>query len=611
MNPKTRTWALLSLVGLLGAWLVWRAGGPSSQLAREEISAFQSPQNSTLNSAASKPGKADSQIQKGASLSGKSALARTNTFALRYSDTPLRPASTNIFLKYRVGNTTNGMDQLTRNEQAVLLRNAVIDTGGRAELPIPASLRAPGEPGAYIVQARGLLTDGFRAQLAEAGAKIVSYVPNNGYLVQASAKSAQTLAASPDTQAVLPWEPYYKLHPLLLAKAVEQEALPAGTFLNVLLFPGEDEQGEQNCRAMGLEIYGMDRSPFGKQLIVRMETNVLVSLAQMPSVQNIEPYVRRQPANDLSRARVWVSTNTITATQHLDLDGAGVIVNVNDTGVYENHSALTPRVRSDPNYSASRVDPDGHGTHVAGTIAGNGANGPTGASGSLPGASFRGMASAAEIYAGLIDLVTGPYVSDAYLQENAAMTNAFISNNSWFLPGIYDYNISAASWDMAVRNAVPTRTNAQPILPVFAAGNSGNGNYDGQNGATESINAPGTAKNVITVGAIENLRLMKVAVTNVTNTFFYFLSDSSNQVASFSGRGNVGVGVEGAYGRFKPDLVAPGTFVVSTRPPGYTNYAAGTNGQALQQADATLGSTDTGMNMARACRRRWCREYWR
>ena len=36
-------------------------------------------------------------------------------------------------------------------------------------------------------------------------------------------------------------------------------------------------------------------------------------------------------------------------------------------------------------------------------------------------------------------------------------------------------------------------------------------------------------------------------------------------MAGFSSRGNVGIGVEGAAGRFKPDVVAPGTFIVSTR----------------------------------------------
>lgn len=33
---------------------------------------------------------------------------------------------------------------------------------------------------------------------------------------------------------------------------------------------------------------------------------------------------------------------------------------------------------------------------------------------------------------------------------------------------------------------------------------------------------------------------------------------SQPQVAAYSSRGNVGVGVEGEFGRFKPDVVAPG-----------------------------------------------------
>src|SRR5262249_7092885 len=52
--------------------------------------------------------------------------------------------------------------------------------------------------------------------------------------------------------------------------------------------------------------------------------------------------------------------------------------------------------------------------------------------------------------------------------------------------------------------------------------------------------------------------------TNRTQPWFG-QSDSAFQVASFSGRGNVGIGTEGDDGRFKPDVVAPGTWVVSTR----------------------------------------------
>ena len=50
-----------------------------------------------------------------------------------------------------------------------------------------------------------------------------------------------------------------------------------------------------------------------------------------------------------------------------------------------------------------------------------------------------------------------------------------------------------------------------------------------------------------------------------TTTPWKDLTSSANQVAAFSSRGNVGIGVEGDFGRFKPDVVAPGTFTVSTR----------------------------------------------
>jgi hypothetical protein len=43
-----------------------------------------------------------------------------------------------------------------------------------------------------------------------------SYVPNNAYLVRASS-ALRSLGALPETQAVLPWEPYFKLDPALLA----------------------------------------------------------------------------------------------------------------------------------------------------------------------------------------------------------------------------------------------------------------------------------------------------------------------------------------------------------------------------------------------------------
>ena len=129
---------------------------------------------------------------------------------------------------YRLSNTTKSIAELTGVKHAILLGNAFIDTDAPLDLKIPAHLRAKGEPGAYIVQARGVIDARFRSLLTSAGAQVVSYIPNNAYLVRLTAGGAGLLSANALVQAVLPYEPYYKLPSSLLGLAVEQQALPPG-----------------------------------------------------------------------------------------------------------------------------------------------------------------------------------------------------------------------------------------------------------------------------------------------------------------------------------------------------------------------------------------------
>src|SRR5262249_5014602 len=110
----------------------------------------------------------------------------------------------------RLTNTSKTLKQLMRDDHALLLRNALIDTAGPADLKIPVQLQSKGEPGGYIVQAAGGLDNAFRDRLMAAGAAIISYVPNNAYLVRVSEAGAQQLKALPNS-SVLPWEPYFKL----------------------------------------------------------------------------------------------------------------------------------------------------------------------------------------------------------------------------------------------------------------------------------------------------------------------------------------------------------------------------------------------------------------
>lgn len=485
----------------------------------------------------------------------------------------IKTAATNAIpahKSYRITNTHQSFAKLLHNPHAIILRNALIDTEVPVALKIPDHLRAKGAPGSYLVQSDRPLDNGFYAELRKEGASYVSYIPNNAALVKATPEAATNLAALPDIVAVLPYEPYYKLDSTLLPNAVEQQ--PETNQLSITTFPGQRDAALAELTQLGASLIGEDRSPFGPTFIVNIPSNSLVAVAQMPLAQEIEAYTPRHKANDLTRVIMNVAVNTSSNTpNYLNLTGSNVTVNLNDTGVDATHPDFTPTNRLIGDFPASLFDPDGHGTHVAGIIAGNGRESYTVTNlppGTVLGASYRGKATNATLFVQSLDLVTGPYISDSFLQENASTnlgpTN-LISNNSWD----YDsevYDMHAASYDAATRDAQPNVDGEQPLLFVFAAGN--NGNYSG------TINSPATAKNVITVGASDSPRFITNLVSEdgvTTNEVFYGDTSSTNTVASFSSCGNVDADVEGFYGRFKPDVVAPGVFTVSCRSSQYTD----------------------------------------
>lgn len=569
MQLKTRTWFLISLSCFILAGVFWHLGDERSR--RDALS---DQANSTAAVTAIK--------ELGAGNFHHAPLLSPVPAALNPPHTnAAQAARSNPLLTNRLSNTARTLEELMRSDSAVLLRNALIDTSVTNGLAIPAHLRAEGDPGSYIVQSRGALDEAFRSRLNDAGAAIVSYIPNNAYLVRASEAGANQLRSLPETQSVLPWEPYYKLDLALLALAVESKSLPEGANLNVLVFPGERDAGLKSLEALGAKLLGEDRSPFGHKLIVEAPSGILPALAALPVVELVQVHRSRQLLNDLTRPRIGVATNSTTAPNYLGLSGNGVLVDMNDTGVDKSHPDFDTRVFGDT--INATIDPDGHGTHVAGTIIGSGSMSSSVTKtppGSPTNANFRGMAPKAKLFVSQIDLVTGPLISDTYLQEIAALTNAFISNNSWGYDTVFDYDDSAASYDAAVRDAIPRQTGPQPVLFVFAAGNSGEGDGNGLGPRQETIVSPATSKNGITVGAIEKLRGSNgipneyVNPDGTTNRPFALETDSDHQVAFFSSRGNVGIGLEGAAGRFKPDLVAPGEFVISCRASGWKSPSA-------------------------------------
>ncbi len=512
---------------------------------------------------------------------------------------------------YVISNTTETAAQLARNDHGIILRNALIDTALPVKLDIPPALRAKGAPGSYIVQSDRAIDNQFHDEVTKAGATFVNYLPNNAALVEATPAQAKAMLNDPEFQAVLPYEPYYKLGGSLLPVAVEQALAQPGTVstagdpaqsqdreLRVTTFPGQRDAAMKELAGLGANLIGEDNTPFGPTLIVKAPSQSLVEIAQSPLAWEIEPYVHRRALNDLTRVAMGVATDTlITTTNYLGLTGSNIIVNLNDTGVDSTLDDFTPnRVFSDT-FSQSLgglIDYDGHGTHVAGIIAGGGNDSATVSNeppGSVAGADFRGKASQASLYVQVIDLLAGPIVSDSFLVSNASVTmttaatqkgssvtNGFISNNSW---GYQDtvYDMSAASYDAATRDAQPGTPGEQSMLFVFAAGNAGGGSGNGIDGLAGTVSSPGTAKNIITVGAVDSPR----NITNEVNIPLDMLSndpiwqaetDNSNLVAYFSSCGPVSAGVEGQFGRFKPDVVAPGVFIVSDRAKNFVDPSA-------------------------------------
>ena len=509
---------------------------------------------------------------------------------------------------FRLRNTDAPIGDLVRNETAVLLRNAFIDTALGQALSIPDDLRAEGDPLTYIAQSRGPATAAFRRHIGASGGTIISYIPNNAYLVRMDAGGAARLANWHGTQSVLPFEPYYKLETKLLEMALTGQPLPEGALLNVVLFPGSEPAVAQRLAKLGVEVVSEDRTPFGAKLVARVPGGRLAALAKLTGVQGLERHRPRRLANDLTRPRLGVEAYTVQTNaagavtnvlneDHLDLTGRRIYVNVNDTGVDDSHAAFGNRIKG-----PATSDSNGHGTFVAGIIAGDGSGSDTIKTnpppGSLKDPDFKGMAPAAKLHVlRSKDRNVNNHVSDRWLQTESADYHFFqsprqryplISNNSWEYDEENDYTWAAASYDDATRDALPGQPGDQQVIYVFPAGNSGAGGVNGLNASPNSVSAPGTAKNVITVGAIETLReiaiesksyetntvtetdedgneLTKEEVTTTTNTPFASQTDSDNQVTYFSSRGNVGIGIEGQYGRFKPDLVAPGAFIISTK----------------------------------------------
>ncbi len=301
-----------------------------------------------------------------------------------------------------------------------------------------------------------------------------------------------------------------------------------------------------------------------------------------------------------------------------------------DGGVRTNHIEFGTRVRQRDN---AALDTTGHATQVAGTMAAGGV-------GSIFGQFYeaRGVSYQARVFAYNVQ----DFKSERESAAAGDATNApvFLGNHSWGLANGWRRQTITNHFGVVVTNAwvwwgpgsasfpedpkfgLYTQTNdtdtgcvqidqfhqaeALRHLMVYSCGNdrlegptNSPGTYyrlsggvfvadtttrdwqDGDDGGYDSLSAPATAKNVLTVGACED-------VYWVSNTFVYFgIGPGANAVpATFSGAGPTD------DGRLKPDLVAVGTPNLPLR--NALGQVSGTNILGLISPTATATNLYTG-----------------
>jgi len=288
----------------------------------------------------------------------------------------------------------------------------------------------------------------------------------------------------------------------------------------------------------------------------------IAAVSHFPSVRSI--YMNRTFQWNLdatARAlttvdRVKPNNDLTYANGGLPVSGRGVTVAVLDTGVDGTHADLAGRVVQNvklvdtqslgvgfsyPLVSPTLADTDqvyGHGTFVAGVIAGTGQQSGGKYAGVAPGANILGL-SAGD--ASLLFILSG----FDYLLGNAAAFNVRVVNCSFSANTVFDVNDPV--------NVATKMLTDNGVSVVFSAGNTGPG--------SDSLNPYSVAPWVISTGA----------------------TDNNEKLASFSSRGEFGSPL------FRPTLVAPAVNTVSLRA---STLATIASVDGLLANDASLGATE-------------------
>jgi len=305
------------------------------------------------------------------------------------------------------------------------------------------------------------------------------------------------------------------------------------------------------------------RLPIINGYAVELRCNCLMPMANIKEVEYICEDSKISSFMDIARKTVGAhnfGNNKYT--------GSNVVVAILDTGVYPHPDLTKPKNRiiyfkDFVNNKKFPYDDNGHGTHVAGTVAGNG---------TMSKGKYNGIAPEAKII--------GIKVLDSNGSGNAS---DILAGMQWVLDNKDKYNIrivslslgskpnKAATMDPLIRGVNALWDNN--LVVVAAAGNSGP--------KRSTIASPGISPKIITVGASDDMRTIE---------------PFDDSIADFSSRGPVG-----CCGK-KPDLVAPGVNIVSTATDKkYGGDKNGPDGANMPKPYRTMSGTSVSTPIVSGC----------
>lgn len=486
-----------------------------------------------------------------------------------------------------------------QQEAPPILLKAATFRPALGELPnLPRALAldryAEGMRGYYLVQFQGPVLQEWKDQVAAKGAEFLDYIPEFAFKVRMTPAQARQVESLESVLWVGIFQPAFKLNPNLIrdGQRLYRVRIEQGTAIG----PVADA-----IARMGVQVSELDK----RVLLILADSGKLDAIAQILDVAWVDNFVFRQTENEYGAGAI-LGASTANA---LGYDGSTQIVAVADTGLGGGTASTAHRdipasrivaIRNWPGSSAycwkvvddGAKDVDsGHGTHTAGSVlSGGGPNGE--GKGTAPAA--RLVFQAVENYLDFTRICEAMGNVDGYyliglpddlrnLFQQAYNDGARIHSNSWGSAVDGEYTDDAVATDDFMWNH-------PNFLVTTSAGNAGiDENGDGYVDE-DSMGSPATAKNILTIGASEQDRQGHYECdSNLTYTtpsgdscqslggmnkiFTYgeawpddypanpIKSDpaagNAEQMVAFSSRGPTD------DGRIKPDVVAPGTYVLS------------------------------------------------